>query len=108
MVAWLGDDPWLTLDVSATAGEHRREVRLLCEGGVASLSGGYAEHVAVMRADAIGDPELRPLPDGLPLLAELRAFVEHLAGGPPPRSSAAEGAQIVRRIAELRSLAGSL
>ena len=41
----------------------------------------------------------------LPLLAELRAFVEHLRGGPPPRSSAAEGAAMVSTIAELRALA---
>jgi hypothetical protein len=41
----------------------------------------------------------------LPLLAELRAFVEHLGGGPPPKSSAAEGAAVVRTIATLRELA---
>jgi hypothetical protein len=41
-----------------------------------------------------------------PLLRELRGFMEHLAGGPPPRSSAAEAAEVVRRIAELRALAG--
>jgi predicted dehydrogenase len=107
LVARLGDDPWLTLDVSATAPEHRRETRLVCERGVATLAGGYADHVAVVRAGALGgEPERRPLPDELPLLRELRAFVEHLAGGPPPRSSAAEGAEIVRRIGELRALAG--
>jgi hypothetical protein len=42
----------------------------------------------------------------MPLLAELEAFVAHLEGGPAPKSSAAEGALIVRRIAELRALAG--
>ena len=42
----------------------------------------------------------------LPLLRELRAFLDHLDGGPPPRSSAAEGAAIVRTISELRLLAG--
>jgi hypothetical protein len=40
------------------------------------------------------------------LLRELRTFVEHLQGGPPPRSSAAEGALVVSAIADLRSLAG--
>lgn len=43
----------------------------------------------------------------LRLLRESRAFVEHRDGGPPPRSSAAECALVVRRIAELRSLAAS-
>jgi predicted dehydrogenase len=105
MVARLGDDPWVTVDVSSTAGEKRRETRLVCEGGVAWLAGGYADHVAVTRAIG-GEPERRPLPDVMPLFRELEVFVAHLAGGPPPRSSAAEGAEIVRRIAELRALGG--
>jgi hypothetical protein len=42
----------------------------------------------------------------MPLLEELQVFVDHLGGGPPPRSSAREGALIVLRIAELRSMAG--
>jgi hypothetical protein len=51
------------------------------------------------------DPERRLLEGELPLLAELRAFVTHLAGGPAPKSSAAEGAAMVRRIVELGALA---
>ena len=51
-------------------------------------------------------PRSGPISTELPLLRELRAFVEHLRGGPPPRSSAREGAEIVETIAELRSLAG--
>ena len=43
-------------------------------------------------------------PGELPLLAELRAFVEHLGGGPPPKSSAREGAEIVAVIERLRRL----
>jgi hypothetical protein len=42
----------------------------------------------------------------MPLLRELQAFVDHLRGGPPPRSSAAEGLMIVERIAAIRRLAG--
>jgi hypothetical protein len=41
----------------------------------------------------------------MPLLAELRAFVEHLQGGPPPRSSAAEAVAIVERVAATIELA---
>jgi predicted dehydrogenase len=105
LVGRLGDDPWVTLDVSSTAGEKRRETRLICEAGVAWLAGGYADHVGVARAIG-GEPERRPVPDDMPLLRELRAFLAHLDGGPPPRSSAAEGAEIVRRVSELRALAG--
>ncbi len=65
----------------------------------------YSDAVRIVRADG-SDDELRPVSAELPLLRELRAFVEHLGGGPPPRSSAAEGAAIVQAISELRLLAG--
>ena len=45
------------------------------------------------------DGLLREFPD-------IRWIVAHLGGGPPPRSSAAEGVLIVVRLAELRALAG--
>jgi predicted dehydrogenase len=98
----LGGAPWVTVAHSATAAVRRREARLCCEHGTAWLGDGYDEHIVVDR----GGLEQRPATGELPLLAELRAFVAHLGGGPPPRSSAAEGAEIVRRIADLRTLAG--
>ena len=107
----LGAEPWMVLEVSARHPEFRREVRLHCRDGVAVLDDGYSEHVRVTRwtgeAKLEDAPtELRPVPRELPLLSELRAFVGHLRGGPPPRSSAAEGAGVVAAIAELRRLAG--
>jgi predicted dehydrogenase len=106
ILAFLGDDPWFAVEISATASERRREIKLACEGGVAWLADAYADHVAVAPA-GVDEPDRRPISSELPLLRELRAFVEHLDGGPPPRSSAAEGVEIVRRIAELRALAGA-
>ena len=103
MVALLGDDPWHSTDVSFAAPGHRREIRLVCEHGSAWLAGGYAESIVVARPGR--DHEQRALPADLPLLRELRAFLEHVAGGPPPRSSAAEGVEIVRRVEQLRALA---
>jgi predicted dehydrogenase len=105
LVAFLGDVPWRAIEISATSAERRREIKLVCEQGVAWLADAYADHVAV--APTGGEPEGRALSTEMPLLCELRAFVEHLDGGPPPRSSAAEGAEVVRRIAELRVLAGA-
>ena len=105
LVGLLGDHPWLWFEVSARSPERRREVRLVCEQGVALLADGYSDHLLVRR-DAADEPERREISTELPLLRELRAFVEHLQGGPPPRSSAADGALVVRRIAELRTLAG--
>ncbi len=101
----LGESPWHVLEVSARADERRREVVLACEEGLAVLPESYADAVRIVRADG-SDFELRPVSPELPLLRELRAFLNHLDDGPPPRSSAAEGAAIVRTISELRLLAG--
>jgi predicted dehydrogenase len=105
----LGGDPWHALEVSARSAERRREVRLLCEDGVAVLPDPYSDHVQIFSRTDLAErtapePELRPISTELPLLRELRAFLEHLDGGPPPRSSAAEGAAAVRTITELRAL----
>lgn len=104
-------EPWLVIEVSSRYPEYRREIRLHCRDGVAILDDGYSPGVSVTRfAESDGGvspaTELRPISQELPLLRELRAFVEHLQGGPPPRSSAADGALIVSAIADLRSLAG--
>ena len=103
-----GDGWWHALEVSGRSPERRRRIELVCDNGVAVLSGGWDEHVSVYRAGPDGVEEDRiETPGELPLLAELRAFVEHLGGGPPPRSNAMEGAAIVAAIAELRRLAGA-
>ena len=106
LTAILGETPWLVLEVSTLAPAHRRELRLVCEGGVAQLDGGYADSVVVGRAGAIDadSVEHRPLDGELPLLAELRAFVEHLQGGPPPLSSAADAVAIVEAVEEMIAL----
>ena len=101
-----GEGWWQALEVSGRAAESKRAVELYCEDGVAVLGGGWDEHVTVYREGAQGIVDERiQTPGELPLLAELRAFVEHRRGGPPPRSSAAEGAAIVSAIGELRALA---
>lgn len=99
---------WHVLEVSARSPERVRRVELHCEDGVAVLAGGWDQHISVVR-DTGGEPgeERIETPGELPLLAELRAFVAHLRGGPPPRSSAHEGALVVDRIARLRALAES-
>jgi predicted dehydrogenase len=98
---------WHALEVSARSPERKRAVELHCEGGVAVLDDGWADYVTVYLDGTDGAEEQRiETPGELPLLAELRAFVEHLDGGPPPRSSAAEAAEIVSVVAELRQLAG--
>jgi predicted dehydrogenase len=106
----LGDDPWVAIDVSIAHGVRRREVRLVCRDGVAVLPDAYSDHVLVVRGelqrDVTREQERRPISGELPLERELRAFVDHLAGGPAPLSSAAEGAAEVAAIGRLRELAG--
>lgn len=111
LVGLLGDDPWHALEVSTRSAERRREVSLICEEGVAVLPDAHSDHVRIFKGTDVAEttppePELRPISGELPLLRELRAFLEHLDGGSPPRSSAAEGAAAVRAITELRALAG--
>jgi predicted dehydrogenase len=107
----LGESPWYAFEVSSRAARERREITLVCEEGIATLADGYSDAVQVVRGRdprkrEDPDTELRAISSELPLLRELQAFVEHVRGGPPPRSSAAEGAAIVRTITELRALAG--
>jgi predicted dehydrogenase len=110
LVGQLGDEPWFVAEVSGAHPRQRREVRLICRNGVATLLDPYADHVLVTRGEVQGDvtpaEEARPISTEFPLLRELRAFVEHLEGGPPPKSSAAEGAAEVAAIERLRELAG--
>jgi predicted dehydrogenase len=102
-----GEAPWLAITHSVSTGGHRRVVRLCGSEGSAWLADGYATEVVVSRGTpGEAERERRPVRGEWPLFLELEAFVRHLAGAPPPRSSAGEGAAIVRRIAELRELAG--
>jgi len=79
VVGLLGDSPWLALEVSTAHPLRRREIRLVCRDGVATLSDPYADHVLLTRGEALGDvtreDEQRPISTEFPLLRELRAFV---------------------------------
>jgi predicted dehydrogenase len=107
LTATLGESPWVVIEVSTLAPAPRRELRLVCERGVAQLDGGYAEEVVIARAGKIQEDavERRPVPGELPLLAELRAYVDYLQGGPPPQSSAADAVAIVESVAGMIALA---
>jgi predicted dehydrogenase len=99
LIATLGVDPWLVLEISTRHPTKRRAIRVVGTDAVAQLAGADEpiEIVGAERIAVAGPPPLR---------LELEAFLGHLAGGPPPRSSAAEGARTVAVIAELRALAG--
>ncbi len=107
LTAIFGESPWLVLEVSELAPGHRRELRLVCAEGVAQLDGGYADAVVIGRPGRLSEDavERRPIGTEMPLLAELRAFVEHLEGGPPPLSGVADAVTIVERVAAVSDLA---
>jgi predicted dehydrogenase len=94
---------WHVAEISERATRVERRVELHCDDGLAVLEGGWNEHVVVQRPD--GRSETVDARGELPLLAELRAFVGHVAGGEPPRSSVADGAAAVRTNVALRSMA---
>lgn len=98
--AVLGDSPWAAIEVSDCAPDHRRECRVVGSEAAVILDGGWSEQVTVRRFDGSEDQRVET-PGELPLLAELRAFVNHVSGGPPPKSKAADGALIVRRVQEI-------
>ena len=86
----LGSDPWAAISISARDPVNRRAVTVCCANGSALLADSYSSHIVIRRAAGIrahaDDPsEARPLPNHMPLLLELRAFLGHLRGGPPPR-----------------------
>lgn len=111
LIGVLGDGPTAVIEVSARRPQERRMVELLCRDGVATLAESYGDSITLYRGppakgrvEAVG--ERRPVSSEMPLLRELEDFVGHCAGGPPPRCGAADGAQSVAAIAELRRLAG--
>lgn len=109
LIGVLGDDSVsAVVDVSSRTDEFRRRVRVVFEGGVAVLGGGYDEAIEILVTEHGAEPKAESIAisEDMPLLLELEAFVGHLRDGPPPRSSAAVGAMAVERIAELRALAG--
>jgi predicted dehydrogenase len=111
MLALLGEDPWVVIDVSEQREVNFRETRLLCEHGTAILPDSYSDHIAILPPgdSPSSEPpvmEKRPIASDMPLLLELQAFVEHCRGGPPPRSNARDSLLIVQRIHQLRQLAG--
>jgi predicted dehydrogenase len=106
--AVLGEGPWHVAEVSAAAPERRRRVELHGEDGVAVVDcdSDVVELHLGRTTDGFRSVERRPVGSELPLRRELDAFVRHLAGGPPPKASAADGLAAVEAVVRLRGLAG--
>jgi len=84
-----------------------RRVAVVGSLGTAVLDGPYADHVRVHEIGAPTDRAERvAISTEYPLRRELAVFVEHLLGGPPPPTSAAEGLGAVEAVAAMRRSAG--
>jgi predicted dehydrogenase len=111
VTAILGAAPWASISVSARHPRNQRAVTVCCAWGTAVLEDGYATEIVIRRTGsakpAPGDQiETCRVPEEMPLLRELRAFLDHLRGGPPPRSSVSEGARAVEVLDRICRLAG--
>ena len=102
--ATFGADPAVIVEASTRSGERRREVRIHGTDGVATVVDG-ADHVELLTGlsatpdvDRIG---FDPVPA---LLRELAAFVDHVRGGPPPKTNAAEGLAVVAAVEQALAL----
>jgi predicted dehydrogenase len=101
-----GDGPRLAVEVSTTSAGPLRRVELIGSRGSAVLPHPEADALEVLihggELEHAPSRERVPLEREWPLVRELRDFVAHCAGGPPPRADAAEGFAVVRAIAEVR------
>ncbi|OCP10126.1 MULTISPECIES: Gfo/Idh/MocA family oxidoreductase [unclassified Ensifer] len=99
----------VTMEVSAQHPVSRRSVVVIGSKASAQLADSYDDRIFIaegMPGVNASKPIHEHVDSEYPLLRELRAFVEHLRGGPAPRSSAKEGLLFVERVTALRHLAG--
>jgi predicted dehydrogenase len=99
--------PFLAVEASTRFGDKRREVRVHGADAVAILRHPEADEIVLERGRK-AEPEIEVVPfvPELPLRRALAAFLGHVAGGSPPKSSGHEGLEVVGAIATLRGLAG--
>ncbi|WP_346894527.1 Gfo/Idh/MocA family oxidoreductase [uncultured Roseibium sp.] len=96
----------VTCEISALHPGNRRSVVVIGSTAVAQLADSYDDRVLFAATGDDESPREIRVDTKMPLLAELEAFIAHVKGGPPPKSSAREGAVTVQRVAEARAMAG--
>jgi len=108
-IALLGDSPWVELRVSESRERHSREVRVHGSEAFAILPDSYSSTIALYDTAHASNgqppsPELLPVVDEMPLLAELRAFVAYLKGSVAPKSGFADALAIVATLERIHEL----
>lgn len=112
LIAQLGapGGPPITIDMSIVAPEHRRTFTIVGSKASLELRDSYDTAIRVRRGapgDLAAGTDSIEIGQDMPLLLEIKAFLAYLDGGPPPMSSAREGALIVERTAEIEAAAGA-
>lgn len=106
----LGGTVPVAIEVSGQSMSRERLLAATFAQGAVMMSDPMADHILIQhgtgRESGCKPLEKRHIDTRLPLYLELQSFVNHLRGGPPPLSSAADGAQVVERVAQCRALAG--
>jgi predicted dehydrogenase len=110
MTALLGAEPWLVFDVSNRYRDKRREVRVHGRDGVAVMADPDSGCIEITRGSAASRPSdvtvtTRAFSSESAVKRQLSAFLTFLDGGQVPKSTAAEGVDVVRCIVRLRELA---
>lgn len=97
----------VVIEVSAGKPNKHRSVVLACRDAACELDDANYGRIVIRPRGTLqsGDFEERLVADDMPLHAELKAFLRHLAGGPPPYSSLADETAIVAAIQESIDLA---
>ena len=107
----LGSKPVVLIEVSSKSIIRERSVVAEFSGGVAMMADSYADHILIQRGTGLEkannpEAEKRIIATDMPLLLELKAFVDYLHGGDAPLSPASDGVLIVKTIATARRMAG--
>ena len=104
--------PRLAVEVSTISAHTLRRTEVTGSLGSAVLPEPEAKAIELLLHDGdleqVPRRESLPLESEWPLLRELRDFVAHCLGGPPPRATAAEGFAVVKAIAEARAALNAL
>lgn len=103
LTAILGDNPTVVMSIHGRHWNKQSSLSLLGTHGTAGLQDACADHI-ILR-DNQGERRL-PIDTTFPLLLELKEFITHLQGGPPPRCGLSQAGVLTRRLLDLRSAAG--
>ena len=93
-----------TFEVSARHPINLRRIILTCEDGVCTLDASDYGAILVQR-EGDAEPSRRPVSTAMPLLAELEAFVAHVAGGRAPKTALHEEIEMIRALTRTLELA---